>query len=188
MNAAVQSKMTHDAYLAWEAAQPGKHEYYRGEVFAMVGTSRAHAEITRNLVSALHGLLMGRPCRAYSNDVKVRVAAADAYYYPDVFVTCSPRDLRADAVMSEPSVVFEVLSPSTAEYDRGMKFAAYRLVPSLQQYVLLDPDRLRIESYQRTDAGWLLVDVLADQPLLLPSLGLQLAWDDVFRYVAAEPT
>lgn len=188
MNAAAQPKLTQEAYLEWEAAQQGKHEYYRGEVFAMVGTTRAHAEVTRNLVSALHGLLLGRPCRAYSNDVKVQVADADAYYYPDVFVTCSPRDLRADAVMSEPSVVFEVLSPSTAAYDRGLKFAAYRSLASLQQYVLLDPDQLRIESYQRTDAGWLLSDVLTGQPLQLPTLGLQLAWDDVFRYVAAEPT
>lgn len=180
--------MTQEAYLAWEAAQQGKHEYYRGEVFAMVGTSRAHAEVTDNLTMLLRAALTDRRCRAYSSDVKVRVEGADAYYYPDVFVTCSARDLRADAVMSEPSVVFEVLSPSTAEYDRGMKFAAYRLLPSLQQYVLLDPDRLRIESYQRTDAGWLLVDVAPGQPLVLPTLGLQLAWDDVFRYVAAEPT
>jgi Uma2 family endonuclease len=188
MNAAVQPKLSAQDYLDWEANQPEKHEYFRGEVFAMVGVSRPHAEVSRNVVTLLAGLLGSRGCRAYASDIKVRVESANAYYYPDVLVTCSKRDLTSAAVMTEPTIIFEVLSPSTASYDRGLKFATYRQLPSLQQYVLLDPEALTIDSYIRTDAGWLLVETPAGQPLLLPKVELALGWDEVFRYVVPEST
>ena len=188
----MQDKTTAAEYLAWEQTQPDKHEFYRGEIFAMVGVSRAHAEVARNMLSTLHLALRGKPCRAYGSDVKVRVEAVDAYYYPDVLVTCSPKDLSADQVMSEPRVLVEVLSPSTATYDRGLKFAAYRQLPSLEQYLLIDPTELTVESYQRTEGGshggtgggaWLLRDVPRGGELAMPALGLRLSWADVFRYV-----
>lgn len=187
-----QHKTTAAEYLAWEQTQPDKHEFYRGEIFAMVGVSRAHAEVAANVLQALRNLLRGKPCRAYGSDVKVRVEAVDAYYYPDVLVTCSPKDLSADQVMSEPRVLVEVLSPSTASYDRGLKFAAYRQLPSLEQYLLIDPAELTVESYQRTEGGshggtgggaWLLRDVPRGGELAMPVLGLRLSWADVFRYV-----
>lgn len=188
----MQDKTTAAEYLAWEQTQPDKHEFYRGEIFAMVGVSRAHAEVAANVLQALRNLLRGKPCRAYGSDVKVRVEAVDAYYYPDVLVTCSPKDLSADQVMSEPRVLVEVLSPSTATYDRGLKFAAYRQLPSLEQYLLIDPAELTVESYQRTEGGshggtgggaWLLRDVPRGGELAMPALGLRLSWADVFRYV-----
>lgn len=188
----MQDKTTAAEYLAWEQTQPDKHEFYRGEIFAMVGVSRAHAEVAANVLQALRNLLRGKPCRAYGSDVKVRVEAVDAYYYPDVLVTCSPKDLSADQVMSEPRVLVEVLSPSTASYDRGLKFAAYRQLPSLEQYLLIDPAELTVESYQRTEGGshggtgggaWLLRDVPRGGELAMPVLGLRLSWADVFRYV-----
>jgi Uma2 family endonuclease len=144
------------------------------------------------MLSTLHQALRGKPCRAYGSDVKVRVEAVDAYYYPDVLVTCSPKDLSADQVMSEPRVLVEVLSPSTASYDRGLKFAAYRQLPSLEQYLLIDPAELTVESYQRTEGGnhggtgggaWLLRDVPRGGEIAMPALGLRLSWADVFRYV-----
>lgn len=179
-----QHKITPDEYLAWEADQPDKHEFYRGEIFAMVGASRVHAEVTRNFLVALDNALRERPCRAYGSDVKVRVETADAYYYPDVLVTCAESDLRATQVMTQPTVIVEVLSPSTALYDRGLKFAAYRQLPSLRQYVLVDPDLLIIETYLRTETGgWLLRDVARGAELALPDVGVSLPWAEVFRYV-----
>lgn len=177
-------KVTADEYLAWEAEQPGKHEYVGGEVITMADVARVHAEITANLVAALHTKLQGRSYRVYAWGMKVRLETADAYCYPDVLITCAESDLHANLVMTQPTVLFEVLSPSSALYDRGLKFAAYRQLPSLRQYVLVDPDQLTIETYLRTDTGgWLLHDVPRGAELELPDLGVSLPWAEVFRFV-----
>lgn len=173
---------TADDYLPWEATQPEKHEYVAGEVFAMGGASRLHVTVSLNIAGALADKLDGTPCRAYMADMKLRVEAANAYYYPDVLVTCDEADRRAEQFMTSPCLVVEVLSPSTAGYDRGEKFAAYRHVPSLQQYVLVDPDQRRIESYTRAgEAQWLLQDVAPEMPLLIPALEISLPWARIFR-------
>lgn len=176
-------------YLSWEAAQPEKHEYVGGEVFpvyreveAMGGASRAHVTVALNIAGALSNVLDGTPCRAFMADMKLRVEAADASFYPDVLVTCDEADRRADQFMSAPTLLVEVLSPSTAAYDRGDKFAAYRRLDSLKQYVLVDPDQRRIESYTRTPEGqWLLQDIAPESDLPVPSLELALPWARIFR-------
>ena len=111
-------------YLRWEAEQLDKHEYLRGETFAMGGASRRYVTISGNVFSALDDALEGTPCRAYMADMKVQAAADEAYFYPDVLVTCDPADHRADQFMRAPKLIVEVLSPATAAYDRGEKFAA----------------------------------------------------------------
>lgn len=176
-------------YLAWEAAQPEKHEYVAGEVFplhremeAMGGTSRAHVTVAGNIFNEISNRIEGTPCRAYMADMKLQVEAADAYFYPDVLVTCDEADRRADQFMSAPALLMEVLSPSTAAYDRGDKFAAYRRLASLRQYVLVDPEQRRIESFTRTGEGqWLLQDIAPDTDLLIPALDLALPWAGIFR-------
>lgn len=146
-----------DSYLAWEEQQPDKHEYVRGEVFAMVGARRGHVVATLNLATALKQRLRGGPCQAYVSDLKLRVEAANAFLYPDVMVSCDPRDHAAELYIEHPSLIAEVLSDSTAAFDRGDKFAAYRTLPALQDYVLVDIPSRRVESFRRTsDDEWLL--------------------------------
>lgn len=185
MTALAQPKFGAEDYLAWEANQPVKHEYLAGEVFAMAGGSDAHVTVSLNLASALRSHLRGTPCRTYIADMKLRVAAADAYFYPDVFVTCSAADAQQPLAKAEPVLVAEVLSPSTEAFDRGGKFAAYRSLPSLQEYLLIDPDRRSVEVYRRDASGhWVLYPYSGDEVLELGSVHLSLPLAQVFEDVA----
>ena len=185
MTALAQPKFGAEDYLAWEANQPVKHEYLAGEVFAMAGGSYAHVTASGNLYVALRAHLRGTPCRTYIADMKLRVAAADAYFYPDVFVTCSAADAQQPLAKAEPVLVAEVLSPSTEAFDRGGKFAAYRSLPSLQEYLLIDPDRRSVEVYRRDASGhWVLYPYSGDEVLELGSVHLSLPLAQVFEDVA----
>lgn len=185
MTALAQPKFGAEDYLAWEANQPVKHEYLAGEVFAMAGGSDAHVTASGNLYVALRAHLRGTPCRTYIADMKLRVAAADAYFYPDVFVTCSAADAQQPLAKAEPVLVAEVLSPSTEAFDRGGKFAAYRSLPSLQEYLLIDPDRRSVEVYRRDTSGhWVLYPYSGDEVLELGSVHLSLPLAQVFEDVA----
>jgi Uma2 family endonuclease len=122
-----------DAFLEWEKTQLEKYEYLDGQivqVYAMVGARDAHVTVALNVASLLRERLRGGPCRVYISDMKLRVEAANAFFYPDVFVTCDPRDRAEDTCKRFPLLVVEVLSESTAGYDRGRKFAVYRQVGS----------------------------------------------------------
>jgi Uma2 family endonuclease len=149
-----------DSYLAWEEQQPDKHEYVRGEVFAMVGARREHVVVTLNLAAALKQRLRGGPCQAYVSDLKLRVAAADAFFYPDVMVS----------------------------FDRGEKFAAYRSLASLQEYVLVDIPARRVESFRRVpDDEWLLhVDAAAGDMCRFRSLDVAIPLAEVFENLAPD--
>lgn len=185
MTALAQPKFGAEDYLAWEANQPVKHEYLAGEVFAMAGGSDAHVTASGNLYVALRAHLRGTPCRTYIADMKLRVAAADAYFYPDVFVTCSAADAQQPLEKAEPVLVAEVLSPSTEAFDRGGKFAAYRSLPSLQEYLLIDPDRRSVEVYRRDASGhWVLYPYSGDEVVELGSVHLSLPLAQVFEDVA----
>lgn len=170
-----------DDYLAWEAQQPGRSEYVAGEVFAMAGGEDRHASASLNLAIALRAELRGGPCRVYMSDVKLRVEAADAYFYPDVFVTCSAADLADRLVKREPLLVAEVLSDSTAAYDRGGKFAAYRQLPSLREVLFIDVSRRVVDLYRRGGDGlWVLHPLQAGDTMVLSSLGLSVPVDRIF--------
>jgi Uma2 family endonuclease len=174
--------MTIDEFITWENTQPDKHEFLRGDIFAMVGARRVHVTIAGNCFAALKSHLRGGPCRAFMADMKLAIQAADATFYPDVMVTCDPRDLAADTAMKHPKVIIEVLSESTAAYDRGDKFASYRLIDSLEEYALIDPDRRRVEVYRRLPEGdWLLAASESERGLILKSLGFEAGLDAVFE-------
>ena len=180
-------KMTVDEFLEWEALQPDRHEFVRGEVFAMTGALLRHVRVTRNVVSWLHGRLRGGPCEPFASDAQVRVDADKAVYYPDVVVSCSPEDRRDGRFLREPAVLVEVLSASTASYDRGAKFASYRKIASLRQVVFIGPDRRSIDAFVRDDVGsWLLVDVAAGTALVFPALAVAMPWAEVFEDVEVE--
>jgi len=150
-----------DAFLDWEGQQADKHEYLGGEVFAMVGARREHVVVALNLAAALKQRLRGGPCQAYVSDLKLRVEAADAFFYPDVMVSCDAGDQAAALFLTRPLLIVEVLSDSTAAFDRGDKFAAYRTLDSLQEYVLVDIPARRVEVFRRQDDGdWLFHEYL----------------------------
>lgn len=167
------STMTVDEYLEAERHNPIKHEYVDGHVYAMSGGTRAHGLIAANILFALMGRLRGGPCRVYNSDVKVQVTAT-RYFYPDVSVGCDERDRVNDAeaeAVFYPSVVVEVLSPTTEAYDRGDKFALYRGNKTLQQYVLVNGRRAEVEVYTRGDNGfWLFRSFGPDAEVLLESI------------------
>ena len=129
---------TADEYLHWEAGQIERHEFIDGEIFCMSGAGRRHVVVCMNIAMALRQHLRSTPCRTLMVDMKVQVAQAKSYFYPDVFVTCSPANPLNEMVEREPKLIVEVLSPSTANYDRTDKFAAYRQLTSLEEYALVD--------------------------------------------------
>lgn len=181
--------ITPEAYLAMEMQSDTRSEYLKGEVFAMVGTSSAHNVIVGNLYMALRNHLRGGPCQIFALDLKLQVEAANAYFYPDLMVTCTEADRRNDFIKSEPTLVVEVLSPSTALFDRDKKFASYRQLPSLQEYVLVDTEQEGIECYRRADNGeWIMHPYGAGETVTLHSLNLTFPIDMVYQDVDFTPS
>jgi len=169
-------KIALDAYLAWENEQPEKNELFQGEVFAMVGARRVHGIVAGNVFAALKERLKGSPCQVQAN--------ATSVFYPDVFVTCDPADLKTDYLFKAPSVLVEVLSDSTQAFDRGLKFAAYRQIAELKEYVLIDPDTRVVEVYRRgADGLFTLNDFTGLAMLRLTSINCDLTAAEVFEGV-----
>lgn len=175
-------------FLAWDAGQALRHEFVDGEVFAMARAEDRHVTVALNVAMALRQHLAGTPCRTFMSDMKLHVAAANSYFYPDVMVTCSTADQASALVKTEPKLLVEVLSPSTAAYDRGDKFSRYRQLPSLQEFVLIDVDTRRSDVYRKgTDGLWVLHPFEADQGLALASVDLSLNAATLFAEVAPLP-
>ena len=177
-------------YLVTERRAETKSEYVDGEVFAMSGASREHNLIVVNVVASMHGQLKGRPCETYAGDMRVHVPATGLYTYPDVTVVCGEpqfEDAELDTLLN-PTLLVEVLSPSTEGYDRGKKFAQYRALESFREYVLVSQEEVRVEIFTRQEDGhWLLSQEAArlDEALLLASIGCELRLADVYDRVIA---
>ncbi len=179
---------TASAFLDWDSTQTIKHEYIDGEVFAMAGVQLNHARAAGNMYLALRSHLRSTPCQTFMSDVKLRVEAANCYFYPDLFVTCSPADRADPLIQREPTLIVEVLSPSTAAFDRGQKFAAYRQLPSLQEYVLIDTDARVADVYRKgADGLWVLHPFAKGDTVSLASLDLEISAADLFAQVTDEP-
>ncbi len=152
MSAAPEARYSPEEYLELERRAERKHEYFRGQIFLMAGASLRHNLIVGRLLRHLGNLFDGKPCDVVPSDLRVKCPSG-LYTYPDAIVICGEielEDIHKDALLN-PTVLFEVLSPSTEKYDRGTKFDHYREIPSLQEYVLIAQDQLRIEHYQRAD-------------------------------------
>ena len=180
--------LTPEEYLAIERDVEAKHEFYRGEMFAMGGASREHNLITGNAGASLHAQLANRPCEAYQNDMRVKVTANGLYTYPDVVVTCEkPRfeDDKFDTLLNPQSII-EVLSDTTEKYDRGKKFELYRQIQSLREYALISQDRAHIELFTKGDDGvWSLSEATGlEATISLPTIGCQLALADVYAKIS----
>ncbi|MCP2731759.1 Uma2 family endonuclease [Limnofasciculus baicalensis] len=149
------SYISPEDYLEGEKISPIKHEYIRGEVYAMAGASKAHGIIALNFATRLKNHLRGSGSIPYTTDIKVRIEAANVYYYPDVTVTCDERDRTSlnEDFIRYPRLVVEVLSPTTAAFDRGDKFGDYRTLASLEEYVLISQERIAVECFRRNSEG-----------------------------------
>lgn len=181
-NTAEKLKISIDDYLEGELISDIKHEYINGEVYAMAGAKRAHNIICMNLVAVLHPHLRGTPCRVFSSDMKVGILTAtdDIFYYPDVQVSCEKNG--NDHYNAEPKLIIEVLSDSTERKDRVEKFYTYRKLASLEEYVLVAQDCLRVEIYRRS-TGWD-VELLGEgKSFQFESVGLALTVADVYQDV-----
>ena len=180
------TKLTEEEYLARERAAEYKSEYFDGEMFAMSGASMQHNRLERNLIHHLSNALDGRPCEAFTSNLRIRVSGR-MYTYPDVSVVCGEPQLadKEHDVLLNPTAIFEILSPSTEKYDRGLKLQRYRTIASLQDYILVDQNEIRIEQYTRQDANvWTLRDYqrLEDE-LPLASIGISLSLARIYDRV-----
>ena len=162
------------AYLAWEELQPERHEYVDGEVYAMTGALAPHNFISGNAYVWLRQALRGSPCSVFIDSHKLRINAQGDFLYPDVMVTCDSRDRRPEEqrFISHPWLIAEVLSDSTAAYDRGRKFELYRSIASLTHYLLIEQDRPHADLFFKNEQGqWVLQALTADDAIEIERLG-----------------
>lgn len=145
------SSFTPEEYLKWEKQQETKHEYKDGEIYGMAGASDAHITISGNIFALLRNHVRGSNCRVYISDMKVRLETLNCFYYPDILVTCDPKDQENNNYKCYPKLIIEVLSDSTEAFDRGDKFIDYQSLDSLEEYVLINRKRQRIECFRRND-------------------------------------
>ncbi|MDG4594949.1 MAG: Uma2 family endonuclease [Candidatus Contendobacter sp.] len=187
MNPQLKPRLTPEDYLAIERGAEFKSEYFNGEIFAMAGASRAHNAIVLNIGSEIRRHLKHRPCKAYVNDLRVKVSPTGLYTYPDLMVVCGKEqfeDAHLDTLLN-PTLIIEVLSASTEAYDRGRKFEHYRHLDSLVEYVLIAQHRPHVESYRRQpDHQWLLTECNGlNGTLRLQSIDCDLALAEVYDKV-----
>jgi Uma2 family endonuclease len=184
-------RFTPEQYLELERQADYKSEYYSGQIFAMAGASEEHNLINVNVSGELRQQLRGRPCRTYASDMRVRVSPTGLYTYPDVIAVCGERHFSDDHLdtLTNPTVIVEVLSPSTELYDRGEKFAHYRRLESLTDYILVAQDKYRVEHYARqTDQQWLLtVAEGLEGTIYLRSIDCTLTLSGIYENVELAP-
>ena len=188
---AERSKLSGAEYLAWERLQPVRHEFFDGEVFAMAGGSLRHNTLCANVIAALSGVLRSRGCIVTTSDQRVRAGVGERYVYPDVSVTCGPVVLAEGTsdVLANPAMLVEVLSGSTEQYDRGLKWEGYQRLASLMDYVLVSQSEPRIEHFLRRGSGggsWLYRSAASGERIVL-STDLELDVDELFANVLALP-
>lgn len=188
MGALPLSAMTESEYFLFEAQSKGRHEYYRGEVFAMAGGSVEHAQIIGNVAGELRQRLKGQACQASGSDLRIHIEAAGLYTYPDVSVVCDQLQYyngRKDTIIN-PVVLIEVLSPNTESYDRGEQFNFYRKIPTLQEYILISSTKMQVQHFRLQSGGqWLLtIYNQAEEELLIDSIQELIPLKELYDRVA----
>ncbi|NEO87679.1 MAG: Uma2 family endonuclease [Spirulina sp. SIO3F2] len=174
-------------YLELEAESSIKHEYINGRVFAMAGSTDTHNVIIGNLFVEIRSHLRGSGCQTYFTDIKARLEERNRYYYPDLLVTCDPRDQETSTYKRFSKLIIEVLSDSTEAFDRGDKFLDYQTLPSLEEYVLVNTKQQRVEIFRRAERGlWLLQSYYPPEPIELQSLDLRVEFAELYADVVLE--
>lgn len=178
-------KMTLADFLAWEEHQPERHEFFRGETFAMVGGTARHNRVILNLASRIADHLDGTACQVFAESMKVQIT--EGVLYPDVVVSCGQSEAGDEQTVTDPRLIIEVLSPSTRGYDKREKFILYRTLASLREYALIDPSKREVEVFTLAQGGvWTLTDQTAAAVLTLTSIDCKLSMDLVFKGVGGE--
>jgi len=178
--------ITPEEYLRMERASPEKHEYYNGEIFAMNVASENHNIVVGSTFASLYAQLRKKPCQIYPSDLRVRIPATGLYTYPDISIVCGTPEFEDDGLdtLLNPTIIIEVLSASAEQYDRGKKFQHYRTIASLQEYILIAQDNIRIEHFARQGEQWVLTGAKAIYSVLnLPSINCNLALSEVYEKV-----
>lgn len=183
-------KFTIEEYLSMEEAAVEKHEYYKGEIFAMSGPKLPHNIISRNLLIGLGVKLMGKKCQPFGSDQRIHIEANTLFTYPDISIICGePETLNNDNWnILNPTVIIEILSPSTKNYDRGEKFKLYRDIASLREYILVDSEGIYIEIFRLNDANhWELEDYKpVDDLIHIRSINEELTIAEIYAGVKFE--
>ncbi|MXV84079.1 Uma2 family endonuclease [Candidatus Poribacteria bacterium] len=188
---AAQTYLTPEEYIAFERkflpdSEIIRHEYLNGELIAMSGASREHNLITINVSTALHTRLRGSRCETYANDMRVSTPTTTSYFYPDVVVVCEEPRFEDDVfdTLLNPILLVEVLSPSTKAYDRGEKFAHYRHLSSLQEYLLVAQDEVCVEHYRRQKKQWIFTEFQdIEESLPLASIQCELPLQEIYERI-----
>ena len=175
--------MTVEEYFRFEEGSEVRHEYVSGELYAMSGATFRHSNLALNVGTRLHAAVGDGPCSVVMNDMRVQVAH-DVYYYPDVVVICAPM-AQLDITATEPCVVMEVTSPSTARTDRGEKLTAYKQLPTLRAYLIVDHRRRRVERHSRVgpDDVWQREEIVLEGSVPVPCVDTELTLDEIYRRV-----
>lgn len=178
---------TPEEYFIWEELQLERHELIDGRVYAMSGGTQNHSAIAGNFLAIIKPHLRGSGCKTYNSDLKVNILNTPNYTYPDLSVTCDPRDNSSPQYITYPCLIVEVLSDSTEADDRGKKFEKYRRNPNLIDYVLVSSDEMAIDIYHRNDAGdWLILSYRSGDRVELKSIGLSLAIEQFYEEIVFE--
>ena len=190
MSALAQTRYTPEQYLEIDRKAEHRSEYVNGEILAMAGASRVHNRITLNIGAALTAQLRGSPCEPFTSDLRVKSPATGSFFFPDVVAGCAPLKFEDNSldILLNPAVIMEVLSPTTAADDRSWKFAHYRRLATLTDYVMLSQFQPFAEHYTRQGEQWVLTEVAGlDAVMRLPSLGCDLPLTAVYERVEFAP-
>lgn len=175
-------------YLSTERAALEKHEYYQGEIFAMSGTSLSHNKIFINIIGALTAKLKGKSCQPYGSDLRIHIPKNTLYTYPDISIFCNEPNLTDDQfdTATNPSVIIELLSKSTRNYDMGKKFFLYRDIDSLKEYILVDTEKIYVEKHIRNaDNSWTLTDYRSlEDDFYISTIDEQFLLKDIYERVS----
>ena len=178
-------RYTYAEYVALETVSAEKHEFFDGEIYVMAGGSEDHSALAAAMIAALHGAVRDLPCRVHTSDLRMFVESVGLATYPDASVICGPLQQHAaspNATAVNPSVLVEVTSDSSEEYDTGAKLEYYQTIPSLREYVIVSHRERRVTVYVRdSDGPWSRRDAIPGDAVAIPSLNAQLFVDDVYR-------
>ncbi|HEV7397224.1 MAG TPA: Uma2 family endonuclease [Pyrinomonadaceae bacterium] len=186
MSSQPKTLLTVAEYLAIERDAEYKSEYYKGEVFAFAGASLRHNRITANVLANIHSQLRRGPCSAFTSDLRISIPQTPHYAYADAVIVCGQPKLDDDSSdnLLNPTLIVEVLSPSTERFDRGKKFESYQRIASLLEYVLVSQDMPRVEQFLRQQDGrWLYSETSDNGPINLTSIDCELSLNDIYDKV-----
>jgi Uma2 family endonuclease len=174
-------------YLALERVSKEKHEYFQGKVTTMAGASLVHNRLVANILREAGGLLRGKLCEILPSDIRVSTPSRESYMYPDAVIVCGQPEMEDDKfdTLKNPTVIFEILSPSTEDHDRGRKFFFYRQIPSFKEYILIDSTKPFVEISRQQENGAWKFETIEDPHgrLIISSVELSIPMDEIYRNV-----